>query len=61
MGDSFSANLFSIFLLLRNTVIGTVSFGLFIGAILFSRYLIRLSGLPKSSREYRELSYHMEG
>lgn len=43
----------SIFLLIRNTIIGTVSFGLFIGALLFIHYLHRLSNLPKTSREYR--------
>ena len=54
-----SGYLFPLLLFLRNTVVGTVSFGLLIGAILFIRYLHRLSNLPKASREYRELSYHM--
>ena len=48
-----SAYIFPILLFLRNAVVGTVSFGLFIGAILFIRYLHRLSNLPKASREYR--------
>ncbi len=43
-------NILPILLLLRNTIIGTVSFGLFIGAILFIHYLHRLSNLPKTSR-----------
>ena len=48
-------------LFLRNLVLGTASVGLFIGAFKFTFYLIRLSRLPKKSREYRELSYHMDG
>ena len=44
----------------RNVVVGIASVGLFIGAIFFTFYLIRLSRLPKKSRQYRELSYHME-
>lgn len=43
-------NIFTILLLIRNTIIGTVSFGLLIGAILFIHYLYRLSCLPKTSR-----------
>ena len=45
---------------LRNLFMGVVSVGLFIGAIFFTFYLIRLSRLPKKSREYRSLSYHMQ-
>lgn len=51
--------IWAVLLLLRNTVIGTVSVGLFMGAFLFAHYLFKLSRLPRSSREYRELSYHM--
>lgn len=45
---------------IRNVVVGIASVGLFIGALFFTFYLIRLSRLPKKSREYRQLSYHME-
>jgi uncharacterized membrane protein (DUF485 family) len=44
----------------KNTLIGTLSVGLLLGALYFAYYLLRLTQLPKKSREYRELSYHLE-
>jgi hypothetical protein len=44
----------------KNILIGTLCVGLLLGAIYFTFYLLRLSRLPKMSREYRELSYHLE-
>lgn len=43
----------------KNTLIGVISVGLLFGAIYFAFYLLRLSRLPKTSREYRQLAYHM--
>ena len=56
----FNIDAWSALIMVRNLIIGVVSVGLLIGAIGFSLYLYRLSKLPKQSREYRELSYHME-
>ena len=65
MATSFTSELMNlspweILTFVRNIIVGVASVGLFIGAVYFSFYLIRLSKLPKKSREYRELSYHME-
>lgn len=50
----------TILLLVRNTIVGTVSVGLAMGAFLLAHFLYRISRLPKMCREYREMSYHLE-
>lgn len=44
----------------KHTILGILGVGLLIAALYFAFYLLRLSRLPKKSREYRQLSYHLE-
>lgn len=55
-----SETLWTVLMMLRNAVIGTVSVGLFFGACLLTHFLYRISRLSKDCREYREMSYHLE-
>ena len=43
----------------RKCAVGTVSFGLFMGAFYFMHYLYRLNQLDRNSREFRWQSEHM--
>lgn len=41
-------------------LVGTVAVGLFMGALYFLWYLVRLSRLPSAEREYKQNRHHLE-
>lgn len=57
--EFMSLSFWDLLIMTKNSAIGIVVVGLLFGAIYFAYYLLRLSRLPKNSREYRQLSYHM--
>lgn len=58
--ESMELSAWSLATLAKHTLLGTVGVGLLIAALYSAFYLLRLSRLPKQSREYRQLSYHLE-
>lgn len=52
--------LLAAWMVVRAMIVGAVAVGLFLGALYFLYYLVRLSRLDHSSREFRQQQHHLE-